>query len=185
MHALDCKKGGFVHSRHDEIRDLEAALLSQVCKDVATDPALQPVTGENFALRSANIEDNARLDVKARGFFRSGQCAFFDIRVAHVNASCYGDLSTEQILDRAEKEKKRAYNSRVMEVEHGTFTPIVFGTNGAMGEECAKKNGKRYSTVMQWLRTRLSFSILRSALLCLKGTRVPFYRPVSIDSDFI
>ena len=100
-----------MHSRHDEIRDLEAALLSQVCKDVATEPALQPVTGENFALRSANIEDNARLDVKARGFFRSGQCAFFDIRVAHVNASSYGDLSTEQILDRAEKEKKRAYNS--------------------------------------------------------------------------
>ena len=68
-----------MHSRYDEIRDLEAALLSQVCKDVATEPALHPVTGENFALRSANIEDNARLDVKARGFFRSGQCAFFDI----------------------------------------------------------------------------------------------------------
>ena len=83
-----------------------------------------------------------------------------------------------------------------MEVEHGTFTPLVFGTNGAMGEECAKfhkllaakleqKNRKRYSTVMQWLRTRLSFSILRSALLCLRGTRVPFHRPVSIDTDFI
>ena len=196
VHALDCKKGGFVHSRHDEIQDLEAALLSQVCKDVATEPALQPVTGENFALRSANIEDNARLDVKARGFFRSGQCAFFDIRIAHVNSSSYGDLSTEQILDRAEKEKKWAYNSRVMEVEHGTFTPLVFGTNGAMGEECAKfhkllaaklaqKTGKHYFTVMQWLRTRLSFSILRSALLCLRGTRVPFYRPVSIDTDFI
>ena len=97
-----------MHSRHDEILDLKAPLLSQVCKDVATEPALQPVTGENFALRSANIEDNTRLDVKARGFFRSGQCAFFDIRVVHVNPSSYGDLSTEQILDRAEKEKKRA-----------------------------------------------------------------------------
>ena len=107
--------------------------------------------------------------MKARGFFRSGQCAFFDIRVAHVNASSYGDLSTEQILDRAGKEKKRAYNSRVMEVEHDTFTPLVFGTNGAMGEECAKfykllaaklaqKNGNRYSTVMQWLRTRYLFT---------------------------
>ena len=83
-----------------------------------------------------------------------------------------------------------------MEVEHGTFTPLVFGTNGAMGEECAQfhqllaakleqKNEKLYSTVMQWLRTRLSFSILRSALLCMRGTRVPFYRPVSIDIDFI
>ena len=103
--------------------------------------------------------------MKARGFFRSGQCACFDIRVAQVNASSYGDLSTEQILDRVEKEKKRAYNSRVMEVEHGTFTPLVFGTNGARGEECAK------------------FHKLLAAKLAQK--RVPFYRPVSIDTDFI
>ena len=68
---------------------------------------LTAVTGENFALRSANIEDNVRLDVKARGFFRSGQDAFFDIRVAHVNASSYGDLWTEQILDRAEKRRSK------------------------------------------------------------------------------
>ena len=83
-----------------------------------------------------------------------------------------------------------------MEVEHDTFTPLVFGTNGAMGVECAKfhkllaaklaqKNGKHYSTVMQWLKTRLSFSILRSTLLCLRGMRMPFYRPVSINTDFI
>jgi hypothetical protein len=25
-----------------------------------------------------------------------------------------------------------------MEVENGTFTPLIFGTNGAMGEECEK-----------------------------------------------
>lgn len=39
------------------------------------------------------------------------------------------------------KGKKRIYNQkRVFEIEHGRFTPLVFGgTNGAMAKECKKK----------------------------------------------
>ena len=59
-------------------------MLSEVCQDIEIEPQLQPLTGENMSLQSANTEDSARLDVKARGFYRQGQCAFFDIRVAHV-----------------------------------------------------------------------------------------------------
>ena len=33
-HALNCKRGGFVIMRHNNIRDFEANLLSQVCTDV-------------------------------------------------------------------------------------------------------------------------------------------------------
>ena len=121
--------------RHDEIRNLEAKLLSEVCKDVAIEPKLIPVTGENFILSSANTEDNARLDVKARSFFRDGQTAFFDVRITNVNAESNKDLPTEAILRKAENEKKRVYNQRVIEIEHGTFTPLVFGTNGAMAKE--------------------------------------------------
>ena len=69
---------------------------------------------------------------------------------------------------------------RVIEIEHGTFTPLVFGTNGGMGEECCKfisklasqlseKQNASYSTVIAWLRTRLSIEIIKSALLCVKG----------------
>ena len=32
-----------------------------------------------------------------------------------------------------ENEKKRKYNSRVTEIEQGTFTPLVFTTTGGMG----------------------------------------------------
>ena len=31
VHALDCKKGGFTHIRHDQLRNLEAKMLSEVC----------------------------------------------------------------------------------------------------------------------------------------------------------
>ena len=33
-HAMICKRGGFVTQRHNELRDLEADLLSMVCSDV-------------------------------------------------------------------------------------------------------------------------------------------------------
>ena len=57
-HAMVCKTGGFIHARHDNVKNLEASLLSRVCKDVAIEPSLLPVTGEEFVLRSANIEDD-------------------------------------------------------------------------------------------------------------------------------
>ena len=115
-HAIVCKTGGFIHARHD-VKNLEASLLSRVCKDVAIEPSLLPVTGEEFVLRSANIEDDSRLDVKARNFYRQGQTAFFDIRIAHLDAESNKNLSTEKILARHENEKKRAYNRRVLEIE--------------------------------------------------------------------
>ena len=73
----------------------------------------------------------------------------------------------------------------MLEVEHGNFTPLVFGTNGGMGvesslflrtlaEQLAIKNGESYATVIAWLRTRLSFEILRSVHWCVRGSRVPF-----------
>ena len=37
---------------------------------------------------------------------------------------------------------------------------------------------------MNWIRTRLAFSILRSALLCLRGTRVGFYAPLAQHFEF-
>ena len=134
VHALDFKKGGLIHSRHDQLRNLEAKMLSEVYQDIEIEPQLQPLTGENMSLQS---EDSARLDVKARGFYRQGQCAFFDIPIVHVNARSNRALSTDQILHHAESEKKRRYDQRVIEVEHGTFTPLIFDTNGAMGTECS------------------------------------------------
>ena len=45
---MNCKKGGSVSMRHDEIKKFEATLLNKVCNDVEVEPPLQPVTGEIF-----------------------------------------------------------------------------------------------------------------------------------------
>ena len=74
-HATVCPFGGFPTIRHNEVRDLTASLLTEVCHNVATEPSLQPITSETFSLASANTSNDARLDVKARGFWSRGQGA--------------------------------------------------------------------------------------------------------------
>ena len=38
--------------------------------------------------------------------------------------------------------KKRKYNSRVTEIEQGTFTPLVFTTTGGMAHECLRYHSR-------------------------------------------
>ena len=71
-HALSCPKGGFPSLRHNEVRDLTANLLSEVCNNVVTEPHLQPLSGETLQYKTANRDDNARLDIAANGFWEDG-----------------------------------------------------------------------------------------------------------------
>ena len=47
-HAMICPMGGFPTIRHNELRDITASLLSDVCHNVATEPRLQPLSGESM-----------------------------------------------------------------------------------------------------------------------------------------
>ena len=40
-HALHCYKGGYTHLQHNEIRDVFANLMDDVCHNVQLDPKLQ------------------------------------------------------------------------------------------------------------------------------------------------
>ena len=91
-------------------------------------------------------------------------------------------MKIEAVLRKHELEKKNAYNRRVMEVEHGSFTPLVFTTSGVMSHECTRyhkalaeklseKRNERYDVIMRYLRVKLSFLSLKATLLCLRGSR--------------
>ena len=132
-HALNCKKGGFVAMRHNNLRDFEADMLSKIVNDVETEPELQPVTGEIVEGLSGNA---SRPDIRARGVWRAGQNAFFNVRLTNTHSPSQIHLTTESVLKKHEHEKKRIYNRRIMNIEHGTFTPLVFSVSGGMGKEC-------------------------------------------------
>ena len=135
-HALNCKKGGFITIRHNDIRDFEANLLGQVCNDVEVEPMLQPVSNEILPTSSAK-SDEARLDIRARGFWRNGQNAFFDVRVTNPSSESLKNTTINNVLLKNEREKKRKYNSRIMDIEQGTFTPLVFTVFGGQSIECS------------------------------------------------
>ena len=69
--------------------------------------------------------------MKAGGFWTTGVTAFFNVRVTHVTSRSNQSKHTAAIFKEQENEKRRKYNQRVIDVEMGTFTPLVFGTNGA------------------------------------------------------
>ena len=176
-----CKRGGFVIQRHNKLRDLEAEMLRIVCSGVEIEPVFQDITGEELN-SGANTVPDAPLDIMARGFWERQRSAFFDVGICHPNADSYRDMDPDQIFMQRETEKKRQYASRVLEVEQATFTPLVFSTTGGMAVECkryhsrlpelvATKKGESYATSMSWIRARVSFALLRSALLCLRGSR--------------
>ena len=69
----------------------------------------------------------------------------------------------------------------------GSFAPLVFGTNGRMGADCnsffkrlaeklSEKNEELYHITITWIRTFLSFEILRSVHTCVRGSRTPFHK---------
>ena len=51
-HAMDYRRGGFKIQRLNELRDLEADMLSMVCNDVEIEPVFQELTGEIAAKRN-------------------------------------------------------------------------------------------------------------------------------------
>ena len=163
--------GGIPTICHNEIHDIMATLVTEICHNVATEPLLQPLTNESFTHHSANTDPNARLDIRARGFWSTGHGAFFDVRVFHPNALSNRSMTTTAAYRKHESIKKRENAQRVREVEHGVFTPLVLSTTGGMGCEAATfykrladristKEQKPYSAVMGWIHCRLSFPIL-------------------------
>ena len=186
-HALSCIKGRFVAQRHDGVRNLLTSLIGKVCTNVEVEPHLQPLDNDRFNLRSAVIGAEARLDFKEGGFWSRGVTAFFDVRVTHVNSRCNQGKETSTILTEQEEGKKQKYQQRVLNVEMGSFTPLAFGTNGGMGadyncflkrlaEKLSEKNEEAYHITITWIRTLLSFEIVRSAHTCVRGSRTPFHK---------
>ena len=99
------------------------------------------------------------------------------------------------------KKKKRYQDSiqelspifpRVILVEHGSFTPIAFSALGGCGvetsrfisklvEKVAMKKDMETSIVANYIRSKVSFELIRSQIACIRGSRS--LRKISIDTN--
>jgi hypothetical protein len=183
QHSLDCMVGGFRTLQHNEVRDLVADCLSEAkFPGVGTEPDLMELSGESFKLKSANVDEEARSDVKCIGFWRRLRQAYFDIRVISPYARSYLSKSHKQIFHEAEQSKIREYKARINQVENADFNPLVFTTAGGFAPQSQiflKRITEKLSCIKDlhpsvtagWLRCRFSFALLRTTLICLRGTR--------------
>ena len=78
------------------------------------------------------------------------------------------------------------------EIEDASFTPLVFSTNGAAGEEAthfqkvlaeklSEKTTSSYVEAITFIRKRISFTIIRTALIALRGKRKNVLRTTPIN----
>ena len=84
------------------------------------------------------------------------------------------------------QEKKQAYNERILQIDHGTFTPL--------GRECQKFYSRLAQTISEkrdlsqsissnWSREKVCFKLLKSSLLCLLGSRTACRKTAEFEID--
>ena len=93
------------------------------------EPTLQTLSVEQLALSSTITTDGARVDIQTTGFWGDWkERAFVDVKVFNPFAKSYRDTSLTKCYKRCEQQKKSAYEERIREVEHGSFTPLFIST---------------------------------------------------------
>ncbi len=163
-HMLSCPRGGFPSLRHNEIRDLTARLLTEVCNEVQIEPELQEITTETMSKRSANTTKGARLDISACGLWGGRrEKTMMDVRVFNSLAASNSNSSLNQCFIKHEREKVRVYGERVREVEHANFVPLVMSATGSLSRQATNlykrlasllsdKWDQPYSSTLYWIR---------------------------------
>ena len=163
-HAMNCPTGSYPTLRYNELRDFTANALSEMCSGVCVcvcvEPSLQTLSGETLTFSTAIVEDGARLDVSADGFWGGHhQRVYFDV---NPTAPSYCATSVPSLYRRFEKEKRRKYEQRIREVELSSFggmsrcTHIVYKHLAYL---LSLKSGISFCNVVAWLRCSLSFSL--------------------------
>ena len=133
-----------------------------MCSGVTKEPLLQPSQGKQFNYKLTKVEKEARVDISARGFWNREQKSFFDLRVFNPLAPCYSRLSLDASHAMNERDKIRKRCERIINVEQGTFTPLVFTSAGGMARQSqmfykkmaelmAEKRGEKKGFFTAWL----------------------------------
>ncbi len=168
--------------RHDVLVETEAELLREAkCRNVYTEPSLLSTSPELHP-KGTITTDGARLDIVATGLYGKNEKTFMDVRITHPTAPSNMTIPVDKLLLKNETEKKTKYGSRVINTERASFIPLVFTTAATTAPECnrfhkrlaeliANKRKESYNNVINYIRTRVSFAMLKSILVSIHGVR--------------
>ena len=78
------------------------------------------------------------------------------------------------------RENSEAYNARILELEKGVFSPLVFPTSGGMLDEAktlfkrvaaemANKTSQQYSGTITFIGKRLRYDLLKTTDIALRS----------------
>jgi hypothetical protein len=163
--ALECKSGGLVISRHNEIRVELVDLASRAFTPSAVrdEPKIYPcrpavelrTTDQQPVIRNLRKhQGEERGDVLIRGLWQKGTDAIIDVRITDLDAKTNISRSPMKVLAQHEREKKRKYLEACLD-QRRHFSPFVVSTDGLIGKEAqtmlkklsarlAEKTGKSY-----------------------------------------
>ena len=100
----------------------------------------------------------------------------------------YSAQPLNALLLQHEHQTKLQYGERILNVDRGTFNPLVLSTSGVASPECQRflkrlcgllaraDSSMPYPHHVAYLHCRLSFAILRSAVMCICGSRSAYHR---------
>ena len=163
--------------RHNEIYDLTATLRTEVVHDVQIEPDLQPLTIEHLACASANFQDawcetrhSGKWGLRWKIWKDIFQCLRSNpLATSNRKATC----QTSTIITR---QLRSGFTTRGLSVPPKPH--YFFSATGGLGSQAFwhilhqfEKWNHRYSSTFCWLCCRLTFSILRSVVQSIRGTR--------------
>ena len=121
------------------------------------------------------------MDIDAEVFGRGNDLPSLMLGYVIQVQNCAPILRQNRFTANMKTKKKRKNAERILQIEKVTFTPLIFTTTGGISPECNGPQQTGRNNCHQKIRGvfknnelaegEISLSLIRSALVCLRGSR--------------
>uniref|UniRef100_A0A0G4I5Z4 Uncharacterized protein n=1 Tax=Chromera velia CCMP2878 TaxID=1169474 RepID=A0A0G4I5Z4_9ALVE len=176
QHALNCKRGGHVGRRHNEV--------NQAWCDLAELAFASAVGKRELVVRAEGEVPGLPAfygDFSVRGLWVRQRQTILDIRMINTQAASYAQGDWLKVLTRLAMGKKEQY-AKLCRDKGYDFTPLVSSVDGALEKDAemflkkvahlmSLKWDRTYGQVCAYMKAKLQVAHHRAASGCLWGTR--------------